>query len=50
MTDLTARQIEVLRLVARGDKTLAIANELNLCEKTVKNHIRRICVSLDAGY
>ena len=35
---LTARQIEVLRLVAEGHRTRAIANRLKLSVKTVESH------------
>jgi PAS domain S-box-containing protein len=38
--DLTPRQIEVLRLLARGRTTTQIAHELHLSEETVRNHIR----------
>ena len=40
--DLTEREITVLRLVADGKTNKEIANELNLSEKTVKNHVRNI--------
>ncbi|GIH97235.1 response regulator [Planobispora siamensis] len=39
---LTAREIEVLRLVARGSTNREIAGHLYLSEGTVKNHISRI--------
>jgi DNA-binding NarL/FixJ family response regulator len=35
---LTRRQIEVLRLVAEGHRTRAIANQLKLSVKTVESH------------
>jgi DNA-binding NarL/FixJ family response regulator len=38
--DLTARQTEVLRLLARGLSTRQIAAELHLSAETVRNHIR----------
>lgn len=40
--DLTEREITVLRLVADGKTNKEIANNLNLSEKTVKNHVRNI--------
>ena len=39
---LTAREIEVLRLVATGSTNREIAEQLYLSEGTVKNHISRI--------
>ncbi|HLB95105.1 MAG TPA: response regulator transcription factor [Nitrospiria bacterium] len=40
--DLTDREITVLRLVAEGKTNKEIANDLDLSEKTVKNHVRNI--------
>jgi DNA-binding CsgD family transcriptional regulator len=45
-TVLTAREVEVLRLVASGRTNRAIANELVLSEKTVARHISNIFVKL----
>ena len=45
---LTARESEVLRLLASGSKTKVIANQLNLRLSTVNNHIRHILDKLDA--
>jgi PAS domain S-box-containing protein len=39
---LTARQVEVLRLLERGRSTRQIADELHLSTETVKNHTRRL--------
>lgn len=39
---LTPREIEVLRLVARGEQNKSIAKTLYISEKTVKNHLYRI--------
>lgn len=40
--NLTEREITVLRLVAEGKTNKEIANDLDLSEKTVKNHVRNI--------
>jgi DNA-binding NarL/FixJ family response regulator len=39
---LTAREVEVLRLVVRGGTTKEIAGDLGLSPKTVDNHIQSI--------
>jgi DNA-binding NarL/FixJ family response regulator len=43
---LTDREIEVLRLVARGMNNRDIARELFISENTVKNHVRNILEKL----
>ncbi len=43
---LTTREIEVLRLVAKGMSNRAIAQELYISENTVKNHVRNILEKL----
>lgn len=43
---LTRRELEVLRLVARGMSNRHIAKELFISENTVKNHIRNILEKL----
>jgi DNA-binding NarL/FixJ family response regulator len=45
---LTARQLELMRLVDRGLTNKEIAVNLNLSEFTVKNHIRRVMREVDA--
>jgi DNA-binding NarL/FixJ family response regulator len=40
--NLTAREVDVLRLVAAGHTNRAIANELIISEKTVARHISNI--------
>lgn len=46
-TTLTAREIEVLRLIAEGSTNREIASRLFVSEGTVKNHISRILTRLD---
>jgi two-component system NarL family response regulator len=43
---LTEREIEVLRLVARGMSNKEIASELVIAENTAKNHVRNILEKL----
>lgn len=45
--DLTARELEVIRLVAQGRSNLEIARELVISEKTVKTHVSNILSKLD---
>jgi DNA-binding NarL/FixJ family response regulator len=45
---LTAREIAVLRGVARGQSNKIIAGELKITEHTVKNHLKSIFSKLDA--
>ncbi|MGI5398205.1 response regulator [Streptomyces sp. CA-135486] len=46
---LTAREVEVLRLTARGLSNLEIAGELFISEATVKTHLNRTMTKLDLG-
>jgi two-component system, NarL family, nitrate/nitrite response regulator NarL len=47
-TDLTFREQEVLRLLARGLSQSAIARELVISPKTVSNHIQNVLQKLGA--
>jgi len=45
---LTAREVEVLRSLAKGHRTKAIADQLNISTATVNNHIKHILAKFDA--
>ena len=47
LAELTPRELEVLRLVARGLSNAAIARELVVGDATVKTHVARIFSKLD---
>ena len=47
--DLTLRQQQLVRLVAKGLTNKEIASQLNLSEFTVRNHIHRILKQVDAA-
>jgi len=46
---LTAREIEVLRLIAAGDANKLIADQLSITEDTVKSHVGKILSKLGAN-
>jgi DNA-binding NarL/FixJ family response regulator len=46
---LTARELQVLHLVAAGKTNKAIAGELFLSEKTVERHVSNIFTKLDVS-
>jgi DNA-binding NarL/FixJ family response regulator len=46
--DLTRREIEILRLLAKGHTTEAIADALHISRTTVNNHIQSILRKLNA--
>jgi DNA-binding NarL/FixJ family response regulator len=45
-TELSEREIEVLKLIANGKDNAMIAGELHISPKTVKNHISNILMKL----
>ena len=44
---LTARELEVLRLIAAGRRNKQIAGELNISEETVQGHVKNILAKLE---
>ncbi len=46
---LTAREIEVLGLIAAGNSNKLIADQLSVTEETVKGHVKNILSKLDAN-
>lgn len=47
-SDLTARELEVLHLLAEGRSTKEMVDRLVLSQHTVRNHVRNIMMKLDA--
>jgi len=48
LEELTSRELEVVRLIARGLSNGEIADELTIGETTVKTHVGNILLKLDA--
>jgi len=48
LSDLTSRELEILRLVIAGLTNKAIANEIYISEKTVEFHLGHIYIKLGA--
>jgi DNA-binding NarL/FixJ family response regulator len=46
---ITARELDVLRGIAKGRSNKIIADSLNISEHTVKNHLKNILSKLDAS-
>lgn len=46
-TEMSDRELEVLRLLARGLENAEIAEQLGLSSKTVKNHVSNILMKLE---
>lgn len=47
--ELSSREIEVLRLIARGNANKLIANQLSISEETVKSHVTNVLSKLGAN-
>jgi DNA-binding NarL/FixJ family response regulator len=48
-SELTSRELEVLRLIAQGLRNHAIADRLVISEKTVQNHVSNIFAKLQVN-
>ena len=48
LQDLTTREMEVLRILARGECNKVIARELDVTVGTIKTHVRSIMLKLDS--
>ncbi len=46
--DLTAREVEVLRLMARGNRNKQVAAQLSISEHTAKFHVSSVLAKLGA--
>ena len=46
---LTARELEVVRLMADGCENRAMAGLMHLSEETIKSHVRHILGKLEVG-
>ena len=49
LTELTRREIEVLKLIAEGLFNKEIASKLDISERTVKNHVSNIFKKIDVS-
>ncbi len=47
LQQLTEREVEVLRLLARGMTNAEVANELYLGEATIKTHVSNVLTKLE---
>jgi DNA-binding CsgD family transcriptional regulator len=47
---LTARELEILRLIAAGLRNLEIADQLSISPATVKRHVANAYAKLDARH
>jgi len=47
LDELTAREVEVFRLIADGRSNAEIAQELHISETTVKTHVTHVLQKLD---
>jgi PAS domain S-box-containing protein len=45
---LTRREVEVLKILAKGHSTRSIANDLNISSSTVRNHIKHVLAKFGA--
>lgn len=45
-TDLTEREVQILKLIAEGENNVDIAGALNITERTVKGHVSNILSKL----
>jgi DNA-binding NarL/FixJ family response regulator len=46
-TPLTARELQVIELIARGETNRTIARELSISERTVDRHVSNILLKLN---